>query len=201
MFFPPGEGNRGKFLCREGELFKYPATKVGTMRPKEFPRLLFETIHQAVGSPNIETHPCYTPWEYFAIRDGENEPFGHIGYEEGRPHPNGVTNKVGVWGSVIRDPTEEEGTVEILNPLLEIVGGPQQGGVWAVGRGNSIIEEVRVNIGTDFSYYGLALKSPAVKLIAEVLDISHKLAHKTQLPTLSYWEAFRHPDGDFTRPD
>ena len=169
------------------------------MRAKQFPRFLFETIHEAVGSPAIEKFPGYYSWDYFGICEGETEPFGHVGWTENETG-NGIVSRVGVWGYTMRDPMTNKDTIKIVDPLLEIRGGPARVGVWAAGLGDLLKEEIIVSAGGNFSYRGENLKSPVIKLMSEVLGLAYHLAHETNLPPLSYWEKFKHPERGFRKP-
>jgi hypothetical protein len=167
------------------------------MRAKQFPRMLFETIHSAVGSPSIQVIPAHHPWEYFAILDEEKKPFGHIGYSQYYAE-QGLGSKLGVWGKEIID----LGVVgkKAADPFIEIRGGPVRAGIWAMGQGNLYKEEVTASAGIDFYHRGINLRAPLIKLTSEVLHLAYALADKVELPPLSYWEAFRHPEQDFRDP-
>jgi hypothetical protein len=49
--------------------------------------------------------------------------------------------------------------------------------------------------------YGESLKSPLIKLVGEVIVLACHLLEETNIPSLSYWQAFRHPERDYRRPD
>jgi len=164
------------------------------MRAKEFSRLLFDTIHEAVGLPPVKTFPGYTPLEYFCICDDKEKPLAHIGWE-GYDHGS----MVGVWDDELFDPSSK--VRRLSDPFLEIRGGVRRAGVWTYGRGDLLREDTWIRSGGKFYFRDIDLRSPVVRVIGEVLNLAYQLSHEAQLPPLSYWEAFRNPDRDFTKPN
>lgn len=168
------------------------------MRAKDFPRLLFDTIHEAVGSPSLEIWPAYEPWQYFALAH-EQKPLGYIGWKEGDGLHGKVTT-LGVWGDELQDYARYGKEKEILDPLLKISGGAREAGLWVARQGNLLIEKVTVHPSCAFYSHGLDLRLLVIKLMAAVIGLAHQLAHETPPTSLSYWEAFRHPDRKYTKP-
>ncbi|MBU0977383.1 MAG: hypothetical protein KKD18_03135 [Nanoarchaeota archaeon] len=93
---------------------------------------------------------------------------------------------------------------KLLDPILKVWGGAKSEGVWTAGKGESLSEEVIVQPRHSFYYSGLYLgdrfHSPLIRLIGEVIVTAHQLKTETSLSRLEYWEAFRNPGRDYTRP-
>ncbi|MCH7568847.1 MAG: hypothetical protein IIA87_05495 [Nanoarchaeota archaeon] len=158
---------------------------VKTVRAKEIPRLVFERIHQYVGSPPIRKLPGHIPWNYFGIHVREEEPFAHLGLIEYTTR-QGIKRELGVWGRCFIHP-QGDGS-EIYSPVLQIVGGPVETGEWTIERGNSLSEEV-IFRGGDVN-----LRDPVAGVMAGVLVLAYQLVENTPSPPLSYWESFLRPE-------
>ncbi|MBI5804022.1 hypothetical protein HY450_02150 [Candidatus Pacearchaeota archaeon] len=175
------------------------------MRAKAFPHLLFETIHQAVGEPEIKKWPdpypnvCYKidVWDYFVLFSEDEHLVVHIGLTEENNKRLGIVSRLNIWGYAMQN-SDAHSMVE--EPLLEIRGGPREVGVWTIGQGNLLREEIIVKAGGYFHYGGENLESPSVRIIGEVLNLACQLQNEVDIKQLSYWEAFRHPERKYKRP-
>lgn len=168
------------------------------MRAKEFPRLVFDTIHRAVGEPPIEKWPNRNI-DYFGFSGNYGKVFAHLGWQSYNNGRYGDGAKIGIWGYTMRELMTNEDEIVLLDPILEIRGGIEDVGEWVIGRGNLLRE--RVGLYWSSNYYGWDVQSPVTKLISEVIGISHALAHEAPVMNLSYWEAFRNPNRDYREPD
>lgn len=79
----------------------------------------------------------------------------------------------------------------------EIVAGPVNSGVWAIGRGEHVVHRLKAELD---HYYGLDLiESPAAPLAIEALQRARELASAPEIERESYWEAERSP-GAYEEP-
>lgn len=175
--------------------------KEGSMRPKDFPRLLFDTIHKAVGGPPIKKTTFYHDWQFFPIVDRKGKVVAHIGWSQSLSGvPGGTKSTLAVWDSVMFEPLSSN-SKELRNPLLEIVGGAERVGIWAAGQGDLLHETVNVRAGGYFSSHGKDIGSPTVSVFGEILILAHSLYVEARPTHLAYWEAFRNPDLDYDESD
>ncbi len=80
---------------------------------------------------------------------------------------------------------------------VEIVAGPANSGVWAIGRGEHVVHRLKAELDR---YYGLDLiESPAAPLAIEALARARELASAPELERESYWEVERRP-GTYEEP-
>ncbi len=163
------------------------------MRAREFPQLLFETIHRAVGEPIIEEFIVRSDysWSYFKIPNSE-KPIAHIGLK--KANPTSERNSFGLWGWTMQDPMADTGYLE--TPCLIITGGPEETGVWTVGRGKSLVEKVMIIHDRG----RINLESRFCKLYSEVFYLACELIKGQSIARLTYWEAFKNPEGNYLRP-
>lgn len=80
---------------------------------------------------------------------------------------------------------------------LKITGGVSSGGVWAYGKGSLMKEIIKAELRM---FYGISLKSPAIKLITMIIYRAHLLAQDPRFQTQIFWESDVKP-GEYTEPD
>jgi hypothetical protein len=112
---------------------------------------------------------------------------GAIGIRSVGRHTKHVT--FALWGVL---PRGEDDVFE-PEPILELTAGPENGGLWAYGSGNYVVEKIRAG----FPFTDLALGYPAIRFLCLVLYRASEMAENPICVKDHYWEADRFP-GNYT---
>lgn len=160
------------------------APEPGNVSLLTIPEMLFEEVREVLGTGelfNIANRG--DRWRCIALRpDHRYTGFaGAIGWRG----EDGAFGTLVLWPRVPRPETVD--SVAGPLPVLKIHACAKMSGVWAYGRG----EHLQETITADFDYYGTAVTSPAMRLIAPLLLRAHQLASDPRVVAMSFWEADR----------
>lgn len=83
-------------------------------------------------------------------------------------------------------------------PNLELLAGPIATNQWQIGQGRLLVE----GLGLRYNYESVDLVSsePFLGFTSYILNSTISLIQKKQVAKLSYWESFKNPDADYSKP-
>ena len=162
------------------------------VRLRDVPFMLFQEISAALGiCEEMRITTKGSTWRVRALNPNHKATGfpGAIGFQRSDEH-----HMFAFWSRVPRPDTRD---FEDEYPMIRLNGGPQNGGMWAYGSGNYIVEKLYA----DFTMRNIYLTDPAVRFMGLLLVRGGQLAQNPNVTSEQYWEVERDPNGNYSGDD
>jgi hypothetical protein len=125
-----------------------------------------------------------------------------IGYEEDT-FQGGIFTRLKVWHFFFEldfKPEDFRRGIHDNDPALKITAGPFSAGIWAHSLGQKLVETVKIEFGSGTYGNGFRLDNPIIPSMTAVMNMAVGLMEDKRPTELLYWEAFKNPDADHSKP-